>query len=353
MKPVRDLSEGDDIKHQKWKKVERKLDNGDVIRPTERVQVKMKVEAFAAEFEKTLVACREHFHEWQFQLASERILRCELLQGDQPRTFHHHHDLSENYTLTHQWAPQSTHWGSTQVESTSFPSFVLVRQSFLCLPKLRVVPPQVTLATAVGFHDRGDGTPVDKMETFTFSEALNHDTSMTARCQQTLERPAQLHPLTRFIFFTLFHLQFFFFFFFVFFFFFFFFFFFWCTCVCSHPCCSSAFVLLRCRWFRSQFPCVALFRCHVDNAPTHCRTNEHLSAAADGTAEDKVSRSIVFWGAHHGKTVGDSAGGSSKVKKTCTHTHTCTHMHTHTHTTSFIVIHPRCVHRDGWARREN
>ena len=113
---------------------------------------------------------------------------------------------------------------------------------------------QVTLATAVGFYHKGGNSPVDKIEIFIFSEATNHDTNMTARCQQHLER-----------------------------------------------------------WFRRAFPCVKLFRGYVDNAPTHYRTNKYLSSAVERVLEDKVSRQVVFWGAYHGKTVGDSAGGSLKV----------------------------------------
>ena len=118
MKPVLDFGDDDDpVKHLKWKKVERKNDDGSISHPVEKVQMKSKPDAFAADFLKELIGFREHFHEWQFQAASERIMRCELLNKKEPHTFHHFYDLSENYTLTYKAAPQSTHWGSVQVTS--------------------------------------------------------------------------------------------------------------------------------------------------------------------------------------------------------------------------------------------
>ena len=62
----------------------------------------------------------------------------------------------------------------------------------------------------------------------------------------------------------------------------------------------------------SLFPKIRMLRQWIDNAPQHHRTNRCLSAAADRVAEDKIERDIIYHGNYHGKTVGDSAGGSLK-----------------------------------------
>lgn len=111
----------------------------------------------------------------------------------------------------------------------------------------------ITLATAVGYYWDGGSKEVEKIEVFVFSEAKNHDSNMTSRCQQKVEQ-----------------------------------------------------------WFRETFPNVRLITLYCDNCPTHFRTNKFISNVADRTKEDKVSRNLVFFGRYHGKTVGDSAGGSLK-----------------------------------------
>jgi len=224
-RPLLHIGEGLEPDVHQWKKVERVDDNGRVIKPTIRKLTKYpSMEKFLDDFRSCVVDFRKHYHEWQFQMNSESTRRFALLEGKDPHVFHYYYDLSENYGLKHQWAPQSTHWASESA----------------------------TLATGVGFYDRGNGA-VEKIELFVFSLASNHDSSMTARCQKVMEE----------------HIV-------------------------------------------QTFPSIKGFRAHVDNAPTHYRTNAYLSSVADRVMEDHRRRSLVFWGKCHGKTVGDSAGGSLK-----------------------------------------
>lgn len=115
MQPVLDLSEGEYVKYLSWKQVERKTLDGRKMIVTEKVQETLSPNAFATTFKEMLIKYREHFHEWQFQAMSERLLRFELMDKKEPHTFHYYYDLSENYSMTYKWAPQSTHWGNLQV----------------------------------------------------------------------------------------------------------------------------------------------------------------------------------------------------------------------------------------------
>lgn len=224
-RPLLHIGEGLKPEVYQWKKVERVDDNGRVIKPTVKKLIKYpSMNKFLDDFRSCVVNFREHYHEWQFQMNSENVRRHALLEGKDPQVFHYYFDLSENYSLKHQWAPQSTHWASQSA----------------------------TLATGVGFYDPGNGA-IEKIELFVFSLGSNHDTSMTARCQQVMEE-----------------------------------------------------------YIIQKFSNIKGFRIHVDNAPTHYRTNAYLSACGDRVMEDQRRRSLVFWGKYHGKTVGDSAGGSLK-----------------------------------------
>lgn len=153
-------------------------------------------------------------------------MRRQLFDGRMRGVFLYYFDLSENYTLKNQYAPQSTHWGLQNI----------------------------TLATAVGFYVRVEGPiVVEKVEIFCLSEALNHDSNMTSRCERVIES-----------------------------------------------------------WFITAFPCVHTFMPFVDNAPQHFRTNKYISSLADACEHDHRTRDLHYWGKYHGKTVGDSAGGNLK-----------------------------------------
>lgn len=224
---------------QQWTKVEKFTQDGARFEATERKMITFSSpDTFFSDFLVQTTAFKEHFHEWHFQQSSERFMREDIMEGKARGIFHYYFDLSENYKLQYQWAPHATYWGSKDV----------------------------TLATAVGFYSplRGERKLV-KLEIFCLSEALNHNSDMTTRCQREIEK-----------------------------------------------------------WFLTKFPDCEMFRIFVDNAPQHYRTNRYVSAQVDAVENDHITRDLHYWGKYHGKTVGDSAGGNLKkwldndsVRKEC------------------------------------
>ena len=220
------IGEGHQPTVKQWMKVEKVAQDGKRFYATEKKMLRFScMDDYLRDFKHKSISHRLHHHQWKFQGMSNKLNQREVEDKKLPFVFNCFCDISENCSLQHCAAPQSTHWGST---STS-------------------------ILTAVGFHWEPGLREPKKLELFVLTESLLHDSNMTGRGQKLIEE----------------HVA-------------------------------------------SLFPKLRVFRQWMDNAPQHYRTNRHLSAAADRVAEDKIERDVIFHGNYHGKTVGDSAGGSLK-----------------------------------------